>query len=1127
MRLQLSNAPHVIGTDDAVCPLAPRDAVLLAWLALEGPTPRTRLAALLWPQSTPESAANALRQRLFQLRRQLGVELVSGHATLSLAAGVEHDLMDSRRVLGDSICDLGPELAAWLAQQRERRTQRHRAELEGRADAAEHARDYDAALAHARELITLDPLSEAVHRRMIRVLYLQGDRAAALLAFDRCEQMLKDEVGARPSAETLALLATIDAAAPPLPPPPSAPPAAVLRPPRMVGRAAELRQLIAGWHSGEVVAIVGEAGMGKSRLLQDFAASHPGTVHVAARPGDAGVPLALLARLLREVSAVGERHGRSAPLDPAQRAEIARVLPEFDVVALPRAESVGQRLTLQRAVQSMLRAQAGLVGLLVDDLHFADEASLDMLRMLIDETTLPGQAPAPLHWALAYRPAEATSPLHALQDALTEQARLQPLMLKPLDEAQLAELVDSLGLPGVEGRTLAPALARRTGGNPLFVLETLKQAWVERSLDRLADDRRLPRPLSVGRLIERRIMQLSPAALTLARVASIAGVDFDIALAERVLGVSAMQLADALNELETAQVMRGNAFAHDLVFEAVQASVPSTVAARTHGQVAAWLEQQAGEPARVAEHWIAAGHAEAAIAPLREAAERSAKRTCFAEASRFLERAAQLCVQANRRAEEFEVLERLGYFYTFNDPGAPNDAVIERLLAIAQGEREGLRAQVALHDLRRRRQAHSQPTELASLLHAAQRIGDTESVSSLVTLLVGAHVQHSQPEAALELLQQHSSLFEARQSSADLADMQGNLSQIFANLDRFPQALACGQRAFALRRDSGDLADAMQVLCNLTRVYRMQGRMVRAQAAFEEIDRWHAAAAPNPRAWVGLRAPFSELHCDLDHLRVALEALEVEPDAALRAAGRVAAAWPIARAKLWLRLGQHTRARQALAAGLASAGDAPGWLRARWYLLHAQVAARVRGGGIADQPGDDAIELLDRASRLAPRDQRRSAWFECELQRAAWIEPTAGAALAEVLESLARQQGMMGYALHALHRVAERRMAGGLVDHAMAALREARGLRSWTFGDSEPPESVFPCGMSRAEAALIDARVSRAVNEPGANEALDAAIQDLRCVARDQVPEPFRDSFLHRNPVNRELLALAARWTAT
>ena len=81
------------------------------------------------------------------------------------------------------------------------------------ADMAERARDYADALSHAQELLALEPLSEAAHRRVMRLHYLRGDRAAALLAFDRCEQLLKDEVGAKPSADTLALLATIEQSA--------------------------------------------------------------------------------------------------------------------------------------------------------------------------------------------------------------------------------------------------------------------------------------------------------------------------------------------------------------------------------------------------------------------------------------------------------------------------------------------------------------------------------------------------------------------------------------------------------------------------------------------------------------------------------------------------------------------------------------------------------------------------------------------------------------------------------------------------------------------------------------------------------------------------------------------------
>ena len=190
-------------------------------------------------------------------------------------------------VLGDAGDELGPELAAWLGQQRERRALRHRAELEGRADAAEQARDYDDALAHARELLALEPLSEAAHRRMIRVLYLQGDRAAALLAFDRCEQMLKDEVGTAPSAETLALLATISAAGvPALPVPAQGLPASVLLPPRLIGREAAWRALHEAWDAGRNAVVSGEGGMGKSRLVGDFARARGRTLVVGARPGD-------------------------------------------------------------------------------------------------------------------------------------------------------------------------------------------------------------------------------------------------------------------------------------------------------------------------------------------------------------------------------------------------------------------------------------------------------------------------------------------------------------------------------------------------------------------------------------------------------------------------------------------------------------------------------------------------------------------------------------------------------------------------------------------------------------------------------------------------------------------------
>src|SRR6185295_4767109 len=77
MHLELADLALATRADGSSSALAPRDAALLAWLALEGPTPRAQLAELLWPLSDPVAARNTLRQRLFHLKRHCG-ELVAG-----------------------------------------------------------------------------------------------------------------------------------------------------------------------------------------------------------------------------------------------------------------------------------------------------------------------------------------------------------------------------------------------------------------------------------------------------------------------------------------------------------------------------------------------------------------------------------------------------------------------------------------------------------------------------------------------------------------------------------------------------------------------------------------------------------------------------------------------------------------------------------------------------------------------------------------------------------------------------------------------------------------------------------------------------------------------------------------
>ncbi|MEO5771034.1 MAG: AAA family ATPase, partial [Burkholderiaceae bacterium] len=462
--------------------LEPKDALLLAYVVLAGPTPRRALAALLWPDVEPARANANLRQRLYRLRKAVGAELLQGGAVASLSAGVRADMTES--ALGSGTGELltgvaGAEagaLADWLAAARESRRAKRIESLGQFASEQEAAGQLASALASARELVEIDPTSEHAHRRLMRLHYLRGDRAAALAAFDRCCDVLEQLLGVAPEAETEALRRHVETAerAPLAAGLPHPLPVSVLRPPRLIGRIDELGVLAGAWQASRPATVIGEAGLGKTRLLEAFVEARPEAVCTAARPGDSAVPFTTLARLLRAVLQRGEA---GTALSLPMRLEVACVLPEWgEPVSRDRD---GQGLSFQLAVRALLASAPGLKGLVIDDLHFADPSSLQILQSLVDS----GDAGrAPLSWVLAYRPAETGSPLSAFQDALLDVAVPARVILAPLDAGQIVQWVDSLELPGVRGAEVAARLLRRTGGNPLFMLETVKQAWLDGAL---------------------------------------------------------------------------------------------------------------------------------------------------------------------------------------------------------------------------------------------------------------------------------------------------------------------------------------------------------------------------------------------------------------------------------------------------------------------------------------------------------------------------------------------------------------------------------------------------------------------------------------------------------------------
>lgn len=1064
MQLHLARDPRLAAPGAALQALAPLDAALLAWLAIEGPTPRAKLAQLLWPDKDSEAARNSLRQRLFQLHKRLGRELVTGSATLALADGVAHDLEDADTLLGDTAGDtLAPgEFAQWLALQRSRRHARVRSALADLAEMAEAARDWDDALAHARELVALDPLSEDAHRRVMRLHYLSGDRAAALLAFDRCEQVLKDEVGARPSPPTLALLQLVERAAGAAGAVAAqALPAALLRPPALIGRDAELQALRAAWAAGQPFLLLGEAGIGKSRLLEVFADGWPGACIVRARPGDAASPLALAARLFDALCAQQPAR-RNLPC--AQR--LADVLH-------PGADDGLRRPSPQplAAPLAELLAVASPGALLFDDWQFADGASVELLAEVLPAALPVGYASRSGAGALA----------DARLAALRQQAMLHVVALEPLAPDAVASLLASLHLPTGE---LARALRQRVGGSPLYLLEALRQMH----------DRRLPldaahvvAPRQVRDLVAERLAGLSDDARRLLRIAVIAGSDFGVELAEGVSGRDALALADYWRHLETLGLLAGNGVAHDVYAEVVQSQLPAPIARTLHARVAAWLEPRAHESARLAEHWRAAGDDARAVPHLLAAARQAWGAASAADTFDLYAQAARIEAAAGHGDTAFD--------HWFDNADAMSEigtpalfaACVEGITPLVRDERQRLRLRM-LHAVQHWLVggADAALTEIAGLLTQAIALGD---------LRVEAECRFAL----------------AHRASAD------------GRLDEAVQQLAAGER---LLRDGGDARRATAMAASIALVIGVRGQprlaqaeqerllpllererdvttacVVAASKALQRVRQGRAdEGADEARQVLARSAALSIASADLSLvMNYAVEALrwagrfDAALDAALALRERLAAQGAhgfglVPLAALYLHLGRADLAHAPLAQSAAASG-LRARERSRLALLRLQ-AALLNGS----PPPDDVLAHPQASDDLALTAEW-ALWSGLRDQ----APQSVGA-----LRALADQAADAGYLL---------------VAEPLAALAHWRALQ---LGESAAVVTLPAPALHAASvwSALFHARAATLQGDTARAGLWARAGADwLR--QRAALPPAMRDSFLTRHPVHRELLARA------
>jgi DNA-binding SARP family transcriptional activator len=594
---------------------------LLAYLALGGrPRPRDVLAELLWPERDAEHARGALRRTLSAVRGAAGAEaLETTRDRVALGAAVEVDVARFRALAaageleaaaglfcGELMEGFGlrdsPAFEDW---------QRGEADALRRELAAVLGRlvERTGSLVHAARWLELDPLHEPAHRALIRLYAANGDRAAALAQYRDCVRVLTRELGVPPLEETTRLYEAISegTSEAPSPPPPDRPAARAVP---LVGRDADRAALIELLGAdGRVALIEGEAGIGKTRLAEELvaAARERGAAVLAGRAYEEESTLAYgpLVEALR--GRLQDDDSWLAALPERTVVEASRLLPELGP-APPALDSPAARARFYEGVWETVAAAAAGGVLLVDDAHWADDATLSLLGY-----GLRRLAGRPLLVVLTWR----TPHEHPIRRVVAEAERA--------GEGTVLRL-GRLGADDVSALIPAePQLARRlyeeTEGLPFLLVEYL------RALDA---DGELALPAGARAVLRARLDPISETARQVLAAAAVLGRSFDVDTVRAASGRGDEETVAALEELVAHGLIREQAHDYDFGHEQLRALVyeETSLARRRllHGRAAEAL----GAAPAVARHLRLAGREEAAAREYVRAADQA--RAVFANA---------------------------------------------------------------------------------------------------------------------------------------------------------------------------------------------------------------------------------------------------------------------------------------------------------------------------------------------------------------------------------------------------------------------------------------------------------------------------------------------------------------
>ena len=643
---------------------------------------RDQLTGLFWPDMPDSQARRRLSQALWQVQTLLseaglsGSYIQAGANTVRFNPGADYwlDVEEfeaatvavKEAAAGDGVSP--PELARlseaielyrgdllsgfyedWLLVDQQRVRQTYFRALRNIATIHKSRGEFDDALVYSRRLALLDSLNEEAHRDVMRLCLLAGRPNDALLQYEVCYSTLADELGTEPEPATTALFESIAAQRQsgrrPFVPAPRSPLLDPRAPVELVGRdeprtmaVDAIEAALAG--RGSVLLFEGEAGVGKTRLLEAVAEDANwrgcGVLWGESPAGEAARSYQpLIAALTGALSPLRAEQLR-AQIGDLWVSELSRLIPGLrdqlgdlpSVAALEPLEEAGRvREAIGRTIEGLSRLTPQL--LVLDDFQWADDETVAAVAYLAT-AILDG----PIVMCIGFRAQQARDNALVWEtlrriDAGTGSRRFT---LEPFNRAETADLIRASSSVQADGETL-DRIQSETGGNPLFVLETLRAlhehhvaAAGTSEADALDE---FPLPSTVQDLISRRLHSLAASERSVLEAHAVAGHEAEASVVAVAIDRPRPQFYESLDILVARGILidRGDRyrFRHELMRRVVLGELADREKTALHAAMAdALLAMDSDDDEAIVHHLGAARRADE-LAPFAVRAARRAE----------------------------------------------------------------------------------------------------------------------------------------------------------------------------------------------------------------------------------------------------------------------------------------------------------------------------------------------------------------------------------------------------------------------------------------------------------------------------------------------------------------------